>query len=1029
MRGTVSDTTGAVIPGVTVTLVSQETNVGRTVSTNDNGDFEIPLLGPGVYRLTVESPGFRTYIADDVEITARQIRRLDVSLEVGDVATEVTVTAGAAVITTEGSQVSDGFNDEKFVDSPLSYSFFPQAHMTTSPAVQTNAGGWGIRIAGQAPEQAQQQMDGVANDGVLNLVNNMNDFEEMQVITSGQSAEFSRPVGLTMTGKSGTNQIHGRIYYDITNSALNARNTFQQTKVPFKQHRGGANVSGPIIKDKTFFFFGYSFTRIPSGQFYTANTAPAAYRTGDFSSLSTAVKDPATGNPFPNNMVPSSRFSSVSTAVQSKYIPLPNRGSAATTANNYQFVHPYPDDILKWDGITPRIDHHFSSKNTFYARFINRVTPYILSRNFDWSVWTRKRNHFNIVVADTHVFSPNLINEFRFGWIKDYFIDGDEVDGVLPQRGDAVVQEIGLQGVNPQGFSAMGFPRMDITGLTSLSTQPGGVALDEKNFQFSNSVTWNTGKHTIKFGPQLRTFRSFNSVVKEGNYGYFNFDGRITGVPYADFLLGIPGRSRRLDPFVGRTLNAYELGIFFTDTFKVTSKLTLDYGLRWDYFKPATYQDNLQYNWDPSTGNVIVSPEGMAALSPLYPSTINVVEGKVVPDADKGNFQPRFGAAYRFGQDFVVRGGYGTYSEYLGRFSRYNTGGPFEITEDYLNQVVNGAPLFAFPNPFPGLDSAQIPSQSISSYPNQTNNGIIHQFNVSLEKQVGQIGLRTSYLGSRNRGMNYSLNTNKPEASLIPFTVDRRPYSQFVNTTEFRSDGKDNYDAWQVQVMRRTGSLQFDGHYTLSNSTTNYANLQDPYANLDTLWNRQQYNSRHRAVINATYSIPYGRGKKYGGNLNRAVDAAIGGWQLGWISYFQTGQYFSPTFSGSDPSNTSTFGGTPDRIGDGNYDRGNRSITDWFDASAFAVPAAGRYGNSGLNTLIGPGWNLHHFTLLKRFPITERVAFNLQGMFQNVFNTPHYNFPGANISQASQVGIITSTRNSREKDGNREIIIRGRIEF
>ncbi|MCB1019398.1 MAG: carboxypeptidase regulatory-like domain-containing protein, partial [Acidobacteria bacterium] len=163
VRGTVSDTTGAVIPGVTVTLVSQETNVGRTVSTNDNGDFEIPLLGPGVYRLTVESPGFRTYIADDVEITARQIRRLDVSLEVGDVATEVTVTAGAAVITTEGSQVSDGFNDEKFVDSPLSYSFFPQAHMTTSPAVQTNAGGWGIRIAGQAPEQAQQQMDGVAN--------------------------------------------------------------------------------------------------------------------------------------------------------------------------------------------------------------------------------------------------------------------------------------------------------------------------------------------------------------------------------------------------------------------------------------------------------------------------------------------------------------------------------------------------------------------------------------------------------------------------------------------------------------------------------------------------------------------------------------------------------------------------------------------------------------------------------------------------------------------------------------------------
>ncbi|MBI1355490.1 MAG: hypothetical protein GC160_14185 [Acidobacteria bacterium] len=1029
IRGTATDTTGAVIPGVTITLLNTETNVGRTVSTNANGDYEIPLVGPGIYKLTAESEGFQTFVADQILVTARETRRIDVALQVGDVATEVTVTAGAAVITTEGAQVADGFDHEKFVTSPLSYSFFPQALMTTSPAVQTNAGGWGIRIAGQNPNQSQQQMDGVANDGVLNLVNNMNDFEELQVITSGQSAEFSRPVGLTMTGKSGSNQLHGRAYYDLENSALNARNTFQQTKVPFKQHRGGFNVSGPIIKDKTFFYFGYSFTRIPSGSFFTANTAPVAFRSGDFSGQSKSVIDPATGNPFPNNMIPQARMSNVSLIVQDNYVPIPNRGDASTTANNYQFVHPYPVDILRWDGITPRIDHHFSDKNTFYARFINRITPYILSRNFDWSVWTRERNHYSIVMADTHVFSPGLINEFRFGWIKDYFLDGGEVDGVQPVNGADVVQQIGLQGVNPQGFSEMGFPRMDIVGLTSMSVQPGGVALDQRNLQFSNSMTWSVGKHTVKFGPQLRTFRDYKAVVSEGNYGNFNFDGRITGVPYADFLLGIPGRSRRLDPFVGRTLNAYELGLFITDTYKVSQRLTLDYGLRWDYFKPATYKDKLQYNWDPTTGNVVVTPEGLGAVSSLYPSTINVVEGQVVPKGDQKNFQPRLGAAYRFGQDFVLRGGYGSYTETLGSYSRYNTGGPFEITEDYLNQVVNGQPLFSFPNPFPNLSQAQIPSQSVSSYPNQTNNGTIHQFNLSLEKQVGQIGLRTSYLGSRNRGMNYSLNINKPQASTIPFTVSRRPFPQFVNTTVFRSDGEENYDAWQFQVTRKRGSLQFDAHYTLSDSRSNFLNLQDPYADLSTLWNRQDFNSRHRAVINATYTIPVGRNRQFMSDAPKVVDTVLGGWELGWISYLQSGQYFSPSFSGSDPSNTATFGGIPDRIGDGNYDSSNRTINDWFDPTAFAVPVAGRYGNSGLNTLIGPGWNLHHLTLLKRFPIKERMTFNIQGMFQNVFNTPHYSFPAANISQPTQVGIITSTRSSREKDGNREILIRASIDF
>ena len=1027
IRGTATDPSGAVIPAVTITLLNTETNAARTLETGAAGNFEIPLVGPGIYRLTAEAAGFQTFVADNIVITSRETRRIDTPMQLGTVGTEITVTAGAALITTEGSKISGNFNSDKFVDSPLSYSFFPQAHMTTQPGVQTPAGGWSIRIGGQNTSQAQEQMDGIANDGVVNLVQNMNDFEELQVVTSNQSAEYARAVGFGLTGKSGTNQLHGRLYYDHINSALNARDFYEQKKTPFKQHRGGFNVSGPIFKDKTFFFFGYSVIRIPAGSFFNASVAPTAFRTGDFSSVSTPVMDPTIGQPFANNMIPSSRFSDVSQKVQQEFQPAPNRGAPGAQSNNFEFVHPYPQDILTWDSITPRVDHRFGDKNHLYGRFINRITPYILARNLPWATWTRERDHHSVVIADTHIFSPNLINEFRWGWIKDYVEDGTTIQGVSPVFGDDVVQRIGLQGVNPQGLSAMGFPRMDVTGLTNMQVRPGGVVQDERHFQYSNSTTWTKGRHTIKFGPQLRTFNDFDSQVFEGTYGSFRFDGRVSGVPYADFLLGLPGRSQRLDPFTNRTRTSHELGFFVTDTFKVSQRVTLDVGVRWDYFGATTFDDGLQYNWDPVSGNVIVPDAALSSVSTLYPDTINVVTGDVTPSPKSGNLRPRIGLAYRIRDDFVVRGGYGQYSEGLGRFHRALSTGPFQITETYFNSVNNGVPLLSFPNPFPDLSLASVPSQSIEGYPNTTENGLIHQYNVSVEKQVGDLGLRLSYMGSTNKNMNYRLNINKPVPSGEPFDASRRPHPQFVNTNFWRNDGENNYNALQFQVSRKMGALTFDGHYTMSHNMSNFLNVENPYAALT--FNSEQYNSRHRGVINTTWILPIGRGKSLLSDAPAALDAALGGWQLGWIAYLQSGQFFSPSFSGADPSNTNSFGGRPDRIADGNLAAGSREIGRWFDPSAFAAPPPGRFGNSGTNVLEGPGWNLHHLSLLKRFNITERVGFVLQGLFQNVFNHPHFRFPNANITQTAQVAEITRTRSSREKDAKREIFIRARIEF
>jgi hypothetical protein len=531
----------------------------------------------------------------------------------------------------------------------------------------------------------------------------------------------------------------------------------------------------------------------------------------------------------------------------------------------------------------------------------------------------------------------------------------------------------------------------------------------------------------LKFGPQLRTFNDFDSQVFEGTYGSFRFDGRLSGEPYADFLLGLPGRSQRLDPFTSRTRTAYELGLFLTDTFKVSQKVTLDFGLRWDYFGATTFDDGLQYNWDPNTGNVIVPEAALSSVSPLYPSTINLVTGNVIPAPRKGNLRPRVGIAYRVTNEFVIRGGYGQYSESLGRFHRALSTGPFQITETYFNTVTNGVPSFAFPNPFPDLSTASVPSQSIDGYPFNTENGVVHQYNVSVEKQIGDLGFRLSYMGSRNKNMNYRLNINKPQLSLEPFDASRRPHPQFVNTRFWRNDGENNYNALQFHANRKMGDFQFDGHYTLSSNMSNFLNLENPDAPL--AWNREAFNSRHRGVFSATWFIPVGRGKQALSNAPGAVDAILGGWQLGWITYLQSGQYFSPSFSGADPSNTNSFGGRPDRIADGNLDSGSREITRWFDASAFTAPPAGRFGNAGTNILEGPGWNLHHLNLIKKFSITERLQVVFQGLFQNLLNHPHYRFPNSNITQASQVAQVTRTRSSREKDAKREVFLRIRIEF
>jgi hypothetical protein len=292
---------------------------------------------------------------------------------------------------------------------------------------------------------------------------------------------------------------------------------------------------------------------------------------------------------------------------------------------------------------------------------------------------------------------------------------------------------------------------------------------------------------------------------------------------------------------------------------------------------------------------------------------------------------------------------------------------------------------------------------------------------------VRTVGLRVSYIGSRDRNLNYNLGINKPQPSLTPFSAARRPYQPFVGATVAQTDGKTNYDSLTFEVRRNVGWVTFDSHYTWSNNMSNFLNLENPYDHL--FWNRD-FTARHRVVLNTLFELPIGHGRRYLTSSPAVVDHVLGGWKIAWLAYFQTGQYFSPSFSGADPSNTNTSGGLPDRVADGNLSPDDRLLNRWFAATDFARPQAGRFGNSGVNVLQGPGLHNHNISISKRFAIGERLHLDYMTMISNLANHPNYDFPSNNISAAGP-GTINTQQGffSNEKAGARMIEMRLRLEF
>jgi hypothetical protein len=1033
--GTATDQSGAVVPGVGVSLVDLGTNAKWNAKADVHGNFQISGLLHGTYRLSATAPGFKTFIANNIILTAQETRRVDVSLTLGSTTTQVMVNASAAVISTDSAKISGNYLGSAARKAPLIGDARNEIQfLTTRPDVQFTSDIYDVEMAGQSGNQLQESMDGMATgDGAGNQMAGLDVTQQVTVVAVNNPAQYARIANYNVVTKSGSNDWHGSIYWWLQNSALNASDYFAPVKPESKVDTFHADLGGPIIKNNTFFYFSYGGERFPGGHSILTTVPTASMRTGDFSQLLTlsssiVIKDPLTGLPFPGNVIPSDRLSPTSLAVLSNYVPAPNVGEGGLLSNNYSFIWTHPSDTYAYNAYDVRIDHQFSQDNHFFGRYMWNTLLYDLAGNYPALGFTRVRLSKFPMIQDTHIFSNNLVNNARVGLYWNVTKDGTTEGGYTPLRGASVVKTIGLQGVNPKSYVASGFPEMDIAGYPSLALPDGGggTLSDYKNWDYADTLTWVKGRHVLTLGIDFRKFSQLSTFVPSTIYGTYDFDGFFSGYGPADFLLGLPHTSEVNPlPQIDLTLLSSEMGPFIQDTFKATKRLTLEMGVRWDKFGSPTYSNGLIYNWDLKTGDVVVPPKAIGSVSPLYPSTIKVVAGTTRQRPQLDNIAPRIGVAYRLRKNAVVRGGYGIFTEALGDFAGAQTGGPYSLTETFFNSVVNAKPLFSFPNPFPSSEVAgTVPSQSVTGYPRDTSNGRIHQFNVTVEQQVKNVGFRLSYIGSRGRGLNYSIPINLPEPSLIPFSPSRLPYPQFIAAKYDRSKGETNYNALAFAVQRKVGQLVFNAGWTWASNLTNMEDLENPYAPLR--WSNDPYTSRQRVVINADWQIPVGRGREFLANAGTVEDRILGGWQLYYIGYFATGQWFSPSYSGADPSNTNTFGGLPDQACNGNHlPSGQRSITHWFNPSCYVVPKQGTFGNASPYSLEGPGMNDQNLMIGKTFRIAEGLHFDLSAAFQNVFNHPNFSNPTANIS-APTAGVISS---DQSYVGPRTTIIRATLEF
>jgi hypothetical protein len=1016
--------------------------------------------------VTAEIPGFKKAIHRGVVLEVNQVVIVNITLEVGQVTELIEVTAEVPMIRADSAELGDVVEYRRIVELPLNGRFFvnlvPLTTGVTPPAPVQNpnnnvflgarAGQPGMQVHGQRPGSNNYTVDGIDNAestvGNIVLYPPVDAIQEFKVQTTNQDAEFGKNPGATVNVviRSGTNELRGNVYHFVRNDRFDARNFFDradQPKPPFRLNQYGATLGGPIIRNKTFAFGFYEGYKIRQAQTFVRTVPTARMRTGDLSELGRPIYDPLTLDPstnqrqrFPGDRIPLSRLNPVSLKLIEMQYPLPNRPGIG---GNFVWN---PKRLSDSNQFGIRLDHQFREKDSLFGRFMMQnftladpsVMPLPILPN-PYSGNTRViesaeevLNVRGLALGWTRILSPGLVNEFRAGFTRE------RVFFPNPLRGTKAAEALGIRNVNNPAIPySGGLPVIGIGGFTGLGEsgiQPFIVV--DNNFEYADHVTWLRGGHAIKFGGNVirRQFNFYQVLNQRGN---FSFDGSFTsqlgvggtGSGFGDFLLGFPLSSTLavIENPVGQ--RQIQMGAYFSDTWRASSKLTLIFGLRYELFTPRVEIHNRQANFDPRFpgGAVVVA-------SPQAPC------GRALRCLDTKNFAPRFGFAYQASKNTVVRGGYGIfYDDYaVHAFGGITTGlminPPFWRGQAIINPIT--APTNRLQDGVPPVVSVPVNNGRVVPVPGLLyltkyqdpygKNSYVQQWNFTVEREVvPNLLAAVSYVGNKGTRNMYSSNINQAEPGPGPI-APRRPFPAWPDITSMYMDGLSNYNSLQAKLHRRfSGGISFLAGYTWAKSIDNAkGEFGAPMIvrNLKADRGRSDWDIAHRFVISGNFELPFGPGKVLGRDARGLAQKLIEGWTVSPIVTLQTGLPFTPTLV-TPVANTGTFS-RPDRIGSGKLAR--RTPDRWFDETAFTTPALYTFGNSGRNILTGPGTYQVDVNFAKNTALGADRSRVLQfrAEFFNLFNTPQFNNPVAAIGSPAVGRILSAgdpanfTRTSRQ---------------
>lgn len=1040
IMGTVKDPSDAAIAHANVTVTNQGTDLTRKTTTGPSGDYTLPSLPPGRYKIEIEMQGFAPYITSGVKLDVGQVARFDAMLKLGSTTDKVVVQASEPVLQTADAQVANVIENQTIVGLPLNGRNFTQLNLLV-PGVTTGssnnivarngygarAGGIAFSVNGQRSTNSQFLLDGISflepEIGSAAFSPSIDAIQEFRVQTNNASAEFGTTAGgqINMISKAGTNNFHGDVYEFLRNDMFDAKNFFAGAKKPeLRRNQFGGTLGGPIYRNKLLFFASYEGTRLITGVTQTGIVPTAAQASGDLSSLSASgiqLVNPYTGAPVPGNII--TPISPIARQMLTKYVPGPN---VTATGYNYISNDPMQVNVNQYFG---RVDYMATAKDTVWTRYIYEHTDNEQPKFFPTDGLTEKLRAFGQASGWTHLFSGNLLNDFKFGithFAENLQLANAGVNDVVSQLGMSGLCEDprcwGVPSMQVSGFAIFGehgYSGPNAGGLGG-GFKSGPVSFHSGVLQMNDSVYWTKGAHSIRFGMQYDV-RRFGYAEALYPRGVFTFDGRFSSpthapnaaTAFADFLFGVPATSLRSISIFNPDLRSQELHPWFQDDWRITHNLTLNLGLRYELMLRPISANNTVANLDYSTPQPTLVMASNAAQYGFPRALVN---------NDYNNIAPRIGIAYLIPghTNTVIRAGYGIFYQRENDNSFIDLAiNPPLVTQSTLTLAAAQVPSYSFSNPF-----AVAGTQASTYYTMQKDwtDGYSQQWNLALQTQVpGGISLQAAYVGNKVSHLSKNIPLNQATPGTTPLAL-RLPYPNFGSISYFNTGGASTYNSLQLQAERRLSStFTFLTSYTYARCIDNASSgsigetdtaIQDIHA-LSLQKGLCAMDTRHRLAFSYVYRLPFGKGMHWGSGVGDGLEQVIGGWEWSGVLTSSTGQPVTPVMSG-DNANVGYGTSYPNISGDANA--GNHSVRHAFNTAAFSAPAFGTFGNSRRNIVIGPGVNTLDTAMLKRFAIHDQVNLQFRGEIFNLFNHPNFNQPGTAFGTPT-FGVITSAQDPR----------------